>query len=270
LYSPAPSSLPTVPRSPLDVTMSVWKALFIREAVSRLFGERGGWFWLLLDPVFHIAYLMVLFSVFRVRHVGGMETAVWIMVGIFGYFMFRHAANRCMRAIGGNRAMFVYRQIRPVDTVLVRAALEGAILVVVAILLCAGSALIGLHVIPASPLLTLDSMISLWLIGLGFGASAAVLVELVPESSEILGMFMAPLYMLSGVVFPLSGIPAAYREWLMLNPLVHAIDALRVSFSPFYHPAPGMDMAYLHAWALGLTVLGLSLQVVFAKRVLSR
>ena len=266
---PVSNPLPTVPRNPLAVTRSVWNALFLREAASRLFGERGGWFWLLLDPVFHVAYLMVLFSVFRVRHIGGMETAVWIMVGVFGYFMFQHTGSRCMRAISANRSMFVYRQILPVDTVLVRAALEAVLLVVVAILLSAGSALIGLRVIPVDPLLTLDCMISLWLIGLGFGASAGILIELVPESSEILGMVMAPLYMLSGVIFPLSGLPAAYREWLLLNPLVHGLDALRVSFSPFYHPVPGLDMNYVHGWALGLVVLGLSLQVVFARRMLT-
>jgi capsular polysaccharide transport system permease protein len=258
-----------VPRSPLGVTLSVWKALFLHEAASRLFAERAGWFWLLLDPVFHIVFLMAMFSIFRVRHIGGMEFAVWIMVGLLGYLMFQHASSRSMRAISANRAMFVYRQILPVDTVLVRAALEAVLLVVVAILLSAGSALIGLHVVPVDPLLTLDCMISLWLIGLGLGASAGILIELVPESSEILGMIMAPLYIASGVIFPLSGLPATYREWLMLNPLVHGIDALRTSFSPFYHPVPGLDMNYLHGWALGLVVLGLSLQVVFARRMLT-
>ena len=269
MSSSASNSLPTVPRSPLSVTLSVWKALFLREAASRLFAERAGWFWLLLDPIFHIAYLMVLFSVFRVRHIGGMETAIWIMVGVFGYFMFQHAASRCMRAISANRSMFVYRQILPADTVLVRAALEAVLLVVVAILLFCGSALAGLDAVPADPLLTLDCMLSLWLIGLGFGASAAVLIELVPESGEILGMVMAPLYMLSGVIFPLSAVPPSFREWLMLNPLVHGLDALRMSFAPFYHPVPGLDLNYLHGWALGLVVLGLSLQVVFAKRMLT-
>jgi hypothetical protein len=30
-----------------------------------------------------------------------------------------------------------------------------------------------------------------------------------------------------------------------------------------------MDMNYLHAWALGMVVLGLSLQVVFSRRMLA-
>lgn len=265
----ASMALPTVARSPLRVTVSVWKALFLREAAGRLFGERAGWFWLLLDPMFHVAYLMVLFSVFRMRHVGGMQTPLWIMLGLIGYFMFQHACSQCMRAISANRSMFVYRQILPVDTVLVRASLEAVILFVVAALLLAGGAMFGMRVIPAEPLRALDCLLSLWLIGLGYGASAAILIELVPESSQILSMIMQPLYMISGVMFPLASLPPTYREWLMLNPLVHGLDALRHSFAPYYHEVPGMDMNYLHAWALGMVVLGLSLQVVFSRRMLA-
>lgn len=264
-----PPAQPAVVRSPLQVSLSVWKALFLREASARLFGSRAGWFWLLLDPVFHIAYLMVLFSVLRMRHVGGMQTAVWIMVGLLGYFMFQHASSQSMRAIAANRSMFVYRQILPVDTVLVRAALEAVLLVVVGLVLLTGGALFGLQVIPADPLRTADCLLSLWLIGLGYGAAASAITELVPESAQILSMIMQPLYLLSGVMFPIAAMPSPYRDWLMLNPLVHGLDAIRVSFAPHYHEIPGLSMTYLHGWALGLLVLGLSLQVVFAKRLVS-
>jgi len=151
----------------------------------------------------------------------------------------------------------------------VRASLEAVILFVVAALLLAGGAMFGMQVIPAEPLRALDCMLSLWLIGLGYGASAAILIELVPESSQILSMIMQPLYMISGVMFPIASLPPTYREWLMLNPLVHGLDGLRHSFAPYYHEVPGMDMNYLHAWALGMVVLGLSLQVVFSRRMLA-
>jgi capsular polysaccharide transport system permease protein len=91
----------------------------------------------------------------------------------------------------------------------------------------------------------------------------------VPESAKVLSMVMQPLYLLSGVMFPVAAIPPPYRDWLVLNPLVHGLDSLRLAFAPYYHEIPGVDMNYLHAWALGLLVLGLALQVVFAKRLVS-
>jgi len=36
----------------LRVTFSVWKAMFLREAVARLSAGRAAWLWLLLEPVF--------------------------------------------------------------------------------------------------------------------------------------------------------------------------------------------------------------------------
>jgi succinate dehydrogenase/fumarate reductase cytochrome b subunit len=60
------------------------------------------------------------------------------------------------------------------------------------------------------------------------------------------------------------------RDAVLMNAtLVHGLDGLRHSFAPYYHEVPGMDMNYLHAWALGLVVLGLLLQVVFSRRMLA-
>jgi capsular polysaccharide transport system permease protein len=38
-------------RSPASITWAVWKALFLREAVARLFAGRAAWAWILVEPV---------------------------------------------------------------------------------------------------------------------------------------------------------------------------------------------------------------------------
>ncbi|MCG3169683.1 MAG: Polysialic acid transport protein KpsM [Pseudomonadales bacterium] len=259
---PAPLS-----RSPLTITLAVWKALLLREALSRLFGRRAAWFWLLLEPVFHVAYLMVIFAVIRVRHVGGIATPLWLMVGLLAYFMFQRASRQAMNAVGSNQALFVYRQVLPVDTVLVRAGLEGAVMVVVTMLMLAGGALFGLRVVPADPLLVLGALAGMWLLGLGLGLCSSVVAELSPEGGRLLLMLMRPLYMLSGVVFPIAMVPQPYRDWLALNPLVHGLDAVRLGFAPYYHEIPGLDLGYLYEWAMVLVLLGLMLQVALARRM---
>lgn len=47
-------------RSPASITWAVWKALFLREAVARLFAGRAAWMWILVEPVMHMGYLYVL------------------------------------------------------------------------------------------------------------------------------------------------------------------------------------------------------------------
>jgi capsular polysaccharide transport system permease protein len=36
-------------RTSLAITLSVWKALFLRESLSCLFSARAAWFWLLAE-----------------------------------------------------------------------------------------------------------------------------------------------------------------------------------------------------------------------------
>jgi capsular polysaccharide transport system permease protein len=257
----------TTVRTSLEVTFSVWKALFLREAITRLSRRRAAWLWLLLEPVVHIVFIMLIMTVLRMRKVGGMDTAVWIMVGLLAFFSFKRVAMQAMNAVGSNEALFNYRQVKPVDTVLVRAALEGLLMVLVAVLLFLGAALLGLAVVPADPLLVLGAFFGMWLLGLGFGLITSVAVELVPELGDIIGMAMTPFYFASGVIIPFAGIPYPYRDWLLLNPLPHGVEAGRLGFSSSYQAFPGLSLAYVYGFAVALIFLGLVLHIRFAKRL---
>jgi hypothetical protein len=56
------------PRNPLAITFDVWRAIFLREALDRLFDMRAAWFWLLMEPVMHIGFITALFTVVRLHH----------------------------------------------------------------------------------------------------------------------------------------------------------------------------------------------------------
>ena len=101
-------------RSSFSITLAVWKALFLREALGRLFSGRASWFWLLGEPVFHVAYLVFIFTGIRVTSVGGIDATIWIMVGMLAYFMFQRTATQVMNAISANQALFAYRQVKQI------------------------------------------------------------------------------------------------------------------------------------------------------------
>lgn len=257
----------TTERSSLKITFAVWKALFLREAVHRLFSSRGAWVWLLLEPVVHIVFLMILFTVIRMRVIGGVDVAVWLMVGMLAFFMFRRTATQAMNAVGANQALFTYRQVKPVDTVLVRTALEGFLMFMAALILFSGAGLWGLDILPVDPLAVLEALFGMWLMGLGVGLVTSVVTELVPEVGRIVDLAMTPLYLLSGVMFPLAIIPMPYREWLMYNPIAHGLEAARLGFSPYYQAVPETSVVYLYSIALVLIFLGLAYHVRFALRL---
>jgi capsular polysaccharide transport system permease protein len=257
-------------RTPLSITLSVWKALFLREALSRLFSGRATWFWLLAEPVFHVAYLMVIFAVIRVNAVGGIDTALWIMVGLLAFFMFNRTGTQVMNGISANQALFAYRQVKPIDTVLVRGVLEGFLMTIIAAVLLAGSALLGHSVIPADPLAVFVAFLGLWLVGVGFGLMTSVATELVPELGRTIKLMTMPLYMISGVIFPIAMVPQPYRDWLLLNPVAHGLEAARLGFVPNYHAVPELSVAYLWGFAVVGVFLGLALHRRFALRLVTQ
>ena len=257
-------------RSPLQVTLAVWHALLLRESLSRLFHRRAAWAWLLLEPIAHVLFLVVVFSVIRITHIGGIETALWLIVGMLAYFMFNRTAIQCGQAVRANGALFTYRQVKPVDTVLVRSMLEGVLMIAVCLVLLTGAGLWGLHVIPHDPLGVFLAFLGLWLLGVGFGLVTSVLTNLVEELDKIVGIAMLPMYMASGTMVPLAAIPSPYREWLMLNPVAHGLEAARLGFAPYYHAVPELSVSYLYGFALTLLFAGLALHTRFQQRLISQ
>jgi capsular polysaccharide transport system permease protein len=249
---------------------AVWNALLLREALSRFLLGRGAWAWLLLEPVVHVSYLLVIYTVVRAHTIGGIDTTLWLLTGLLAFFLFRRTATQASNAIEANAALFTYRQVKPVDTVLVRSVLEAMVLLLVAVILFAGLGLMGHQIVPDRPLVILTALAALWTFGLGFGLVASVVTELVPEAGRVLKLAMMPLYLVSGVVFPLAAVPEPHRTWLLLNPIAHGVEGVRFGFSSLYHAAPGLSFEYLAGSALASVFVGLGLHRVFAHRLVTQ
>ena len=258
------------PRSPLAVTLAVWRAIFLREALDRLFDMRAAWFWLLMEPVLHIAFITFIFTVIRMRTVGGIDVAVWIIVGMLAFFMFRRTAMQVMHAVDSNKPLFAYRQVKPFDTSIVRGGLEAFLMLMVAMVILTAAAFLGHDVFPDDPLLVLVAIFGLWLFGVGYGLVASVLMALVPETEHILKIVMMPLYLISGVIMPISAVPQPYRDFLLINPLVHGLELVRQGFSTYYHMVPGVSMGYLYMWGIVSVFLGLVLYRRFALQLVMK
>ncbi len=258
-----------LPRSPFAVTLAVWNALLLREAVARMFSRRGALAWLLLEPVAHILLVTLVFTVIRIRHIGGMDIVLWIALGKLAFALFQRAGMRSANAVGANQALFTYRQVKPVDTVLVRCVLEGMLMVLVAAITLALIAMWRGPIPASDPMEIAAASLGLWLLGVGWALGVAVATELVPEVENVLSMLSFPLMLLSGVMIPLASIPMPWREWLMLNPIAHGIEGIRAGVSPLYHHAPELSLPYLYGWALGMVFLGLALQARFQRKVVS-
>jgi capsular polysaccharide transport system permease protein len=257
-------------RDPFSVSFAVWRAIFLREALDRLFSMRAAWFWLLGEPVLHIGFIVFIFTVVRVHTVSNADAVIWIISGMLAFFLFRRTAVQVTHAPSSNRAFFTYRQVKPFDPAIARAVLEALLMSIISIIILVTVALLGHETFPDDPLLIMQVVFGLWLFGIGYGLAASVLMELVPEMEHVLKIVMMPLYLISGVIFPLARIPEPYRDILMINPIAHALEFVRLGFFPYYHTVPGISLAYLYAWAVVSVFVGLVLYRRFAVQLVMR
>lgn len=255
-------------RSHWQVTWSVWHALFMREVLARTTGDRFGWFWLLGEPVAFVLIMAAIRDlVWRTRMIVGADFIPWLVVGLLGFFLFRDGLMRSLTAIQSSQALFAYRQVKPADPVLVRAAVDGLLrTLVLAVVLLIGL-LLGWDIVPSHPLEALGIWLSIWLLGLGCGLVVSVAARMVPDIEPFVKMLSLPLMILSGVIIPLHRIPHDFLHYLLYNPVLHVIELLRVEFFSGYKAIAGVSLEYVWQWILGALALGLALHVRFAERL---
>ncbi|MGN1394481.1 MAG: ABC transporter permease [Succinivibrionaceae bacterium] len=245
-------------RNPFTSTLMVWKALFLKDALSRFFGSRGAWAWLLIEPVAHILGMSFIYALIKKGTMGGVAMQLWIMTGMLSFFLFRRTAVQVLHGIDCNRAFFAFRQVRPFDAAICKAGVEAFSMFWVAIIIAIAFMFAGFELVPDNILIVLTALLGLWLLGLGYGLVSSVMMRLVPDSGFILQIIMMPLMIISGIILPISSIPEPYRDYLLYNPLLHGIEVVRLGFWESYHTVD-VSMSYLYFWTILLLVLGLAL-----------
>lgn len=256
--------------SPLGTTLTVWHALFLREALDRFFGGRAAWAWLIIEPGTHLLIMAIVFAAMRGSRIGNVDLVMWICIGMLGFFLFRRTSVQTMHAVDCNKAFFAFRQVRPFDAALARGSVEGFAMFFVSVAILIPLAFWGKQIIPADPLMLIVGMSGLWLLGLGYGLITSAIQRLVPESGHIFQITMIPLYFISGAIMPIFFLPKPYRDWLLYNPIAHGLELCRAAFFGNYQLMPGISMTYLYIWVLILLALGLILYKLFETRLVMR
>lgn len=203
----------------------------------------------------------------RQRQVGGMDFIIWLVLGIVVFNLFRRSVTQGMNAISSNKGLLAFPQVKPIDAVFMRVFLELFILTIVMLVIVIGLILFDRYLVPESFLQIAGAYFGMWLMGVGVALITSAAVELVDELSNLISFLMVPLYLMSGVIFPLAQIPQPYRDYVLLNPLAHGVEAARAGFSSNYHAFPELDIAYLYIVAVITIFFGLLLQQRFNQKL---
>jgi capsular polysaccharide transport system permease protein len=267
--SDTPPPSPPVTRTPWQVQRAVLFALFQRDLKARFGGRWLGAFWVLFEPLAHVAVLMVLFAYFRERLVPGIPYVLFLVTGLLPFFVFRGISLRLMGAIDGSRGVFGYRQVQPLDTLLVRAGLEILTYSAVYLAFLVGLGWLGFQWFPDQPLELAGASFTLIVLGFSLGVLFAVGTDDLPQLRVVIRIAYFPLYLISGVIFPVGTLHANMIDWLDWNPLLHLLEMERAFFVSDYRPIQSANMWYPAGVSLVALAAALSCYRLRRRRLLA-
>lgn len=236
--------------------LEVVHAIVLRETRTRFGAQRLGYLWALLEPAIVILTFYWFFAITRRPAPAGMDLFSFIATGVVPYTLFSNSVNRVAEAINGNKSLLYYPQVRPIDLVLARSALEAATFAAVFLLLLGGHALWRQELMIDSPLLTIAGMAMASLLGTGIGMIFCALGQLTTIADRARGPILRPLFWISGIFFVVDMIPERARDAMLVNPLLHATELVRAGWFRSYD-AIHVDVEYVAAWILALLCAGL-------------
>ena len=247
--------LPPPPqRNSLRILADSFTALFLRQMKLRYGSQRFGYFLAIAEPLFYMALLRGS-RMLAGRgggkfggEEGGVDGFYYHSIGVISFFIFIRVFNSCMGSISAAKGIFSYRQVRPIDAVLVAAVIELMMMlalkfVIVFVLLWIG------RPVEADNLLGFFAAIGLlFSLALGLGLWADVYITKNQEIRRFVDMMNRPLLFLSGAFFTMEQIPDLIAPYIIWNPILHGVDLARGEMLSAYD-SPG-SWVYIGLWTL--------------------
>lgn len=206
--------------------------IWLRD-LTRFFRNRARIFTSLAQPLLYLAIFGTGFSRLLAGHelLGGVDFTAFIYPGVIGLTIMFTALFTAISVVYDREFGFLKEVlVAPVSRLAVAlgkiaggatiALVQGALTLLLAPLL-------GLHFTPLQLAALLGLMALLALVSTALGVLAASRLRSLEGYNVIINFLMMPMFLLSGALFPLSGLPIWMNVLVGLNPMAYATDALR-------------------------------------------
>ena len=250
--------------NPVRVKSRVIGALVLRESKVTFGAAQMGYLWAVLEPVLGTAIIAVLFSYISHHPPLGTSFALFFATGILSYQFYQKLSNSLMAVFEANRGLLAYPLVTETDVVFGRYILISFTYLFVYSVFLGGLVVFWNVGMPQRLDVVLAAMTAISLLGLGAGLLNAIIYMLWPTWRRIEAILTRPLFFLSGVFFIPGAFPPDIRNILAWNPLLQAIDWLRVGYYPNYD-SPTLDVGYLWMYVGILVFLAFSAERLYRK-----
>ncbi len=217
----------------LNIQKNVIKALIYRELKTRISKVRFGVFGLFIQPLGVITVFLFIFSFLRgIRN--DIDTALFLTVGVIFFTLFYEIAIRSLNSMQANEALFFYKPVKPIDTVIARTIVETCLYSIVLIIITAGIFFLKEIWTLDQVFIVTSSYLTLSLFSFNFGLLLMVAGHKYPIIKQIMPLLNRPLWFTSGIFFSINQIPPGIRGFFSWNPILQSIELARNGFTENY------------------------------------
>jgi capsular polysaccharide transport system permease protein len=250
----------------LGIQRRVLYALLMRELITRFGRENLGVLWLIGEPMLFTLGVATLWTAAGLHHGSPIPVVAFAVTGYSSVLMWRNSANRAGGALTQNKQLLFHRNVRVIDVLFTRIALEIGGATCSFIVLSTLFTFIGWMPIPYDPL----KVVFGWLMLAWFGTSLAILIGAGVAFSEIIDRLWHPaaylLFPLSGAAFMVDWLPLGMQKFVLLLPMVHGVEMLRAGYFGNVVPTH-YDVGYMALCCLSLSLAGLYVVRQASRRV---
>ncbi len=258
----------TEKRTAFGIFVSVIRALFLREVQTRFGTKKFGYIWALVDALSKIVVFAVIKTLISDSAMPQIDFPVFLATSFLAFNLFQDIVKRSMDSFDANSALFVYKQVKPIDTIIARVLVELMVLAAATAVLVALGGYLGLNMAVENINMVLLAFAWIALFGFSLGLLFAVLIVYFPNFGRVINLLFTPLFFISALFYTLESLPPVAREYLLYNPLVHFMEMIH----GFYFATLNtdyVDYGYMTAWTLLPLIFGLWLYRHSEKRIIA-
>lgn len=236
-------------------------AVIMREARTRYGHSDLGYFWAIIDPLIEISIMVALFSWAGRSGSSSAPLPVFFAMGLLPFGFLRGCVQGGASIVRPNQALLTYPQVKVFDLVIGRSILEFATMAVVYLCFMAGTdLLLGISFTHwyDEPLNMMMAICSLFVFGTALAVFSCGLARLFPAWATIWGYISRPMWFLSAIFYTLEALPHGPRQYIIYNPLAHAIEWFRSASSPVMESS-AYSVSFIYITAFVCLVLGVAI-----------
>ena len=255
-------------RSSFQIFLAVQKALFLREFSMRFSVSKTGLFWTFFEPFIQVFVMVLIKVVLFGRESENFDFAVFLALNFIAFNLFKHIIIKSMGAFTANKALFVYKQVKPIDTIIARTMVEVFITGVIIVFFL----FIGVYfnfnlTVKNLPMVALGFLL-LIAFAISLGVFLAVANRFYSSIGKTISILMTFMMFSSALFYTVEMLPFALQSLILYNPLVHFIEMIH-GFYFYALDDKFVNYNYMLLWILIPLYLGLWLYKKLEERIIS-